>query len=156
MDDLSGMVQGLMIVSSVVLIGFVLVFLAYVLMSVGIYRIVKYRSKSGDELFAFIPVFGLYLIGFSVDQVEGNRFKGMLGYVIGVSLAASLIFPIFLVTFVLALMYSLYLLYKDCGKSGIGKVVLHTLTLGLLLPFDLFVLGGRIKKASLDKSGEVV
>lgn len=154
MDDLSGMIQGLMIVSSIVMIGFVLVFLAYVLMCVGIYRIVKYRSKSGDELFAFIPLFGLYLIGFSVDQVEGNRFKGLLGYVIGVSLVASLIFPIFLVTFVLALMYSLYLLYKDCGKSGIGKVVLHTLTLGLLLPIDLFVLGGRIKKDYVDKSGE--
>lgn len=153
MDEFSGMIQGLMIVSSLAMLGLFVVFLSYVLMSLGIYRIVKYRSKSGDELFAFIPLFGLYLIGFSVDNVEGNRFKGMLGYVIGVSLVASLIFPIFLLTFVVALMYSLYLLYKDCGKSGIGRVLLHTFTLGILLPIDLFFLGRRIKRDSMDMSG---
>ena len=153
MEDFSGMIQGLMIVSSLAFLGLFMVFLAYVLMSIGIYRIVKYRSKSGDELFAFIPLFGLYLIGFSVDNVEGNRFKGLLGYVIGVSLVASLIFPIFLLTFIVALMYSLYLLYKDCGKSGIGRVLLHTFTLGILLPIDLFFLGRGIKRDFLDKSG---
>lgn len=153
-DDLSGMVQGLMIVSSIAIVIFLLVFVAYALMSVGIYRIVKYRSKSGDELFAFIPLFGLYLIGFSVDHVEENRFKGMLGYIIGVSLIASLMFPIFLVVFVFALMYGIYLLYKDCGKSGWGRVILHTVTLGLVLPIDLFMLGGRIKKDYLDKCGD--
>ena len=145
--------NGLLVLSFGVIGVIFLSFVVYVMVSLGLYKMAKRFGMVDEAVFAFIPGFGFYLLGRFVDDDAKGLLRGKLGYLIGGSLIASLVFPIFLFVSYVTFVYALFLLFKKLGMFAVLHTIVHVVTLFTLTPV-LFLWVGYSKKIAITRDND--